>query len=63
MEILRGIHWEKILVQDLELREALLVPAEMERFLEDLGDVLLMADQMGRFLENLGKFHWGGGTW
>ena len=60
MEILRGIHWEMILVQDIELREDFMMSDDMVRFLEDLGYVTLVAAQMVRFLENLGKFHWEG---
>ena len=60
MEILRGIHWEILLVQDLELREAPLVTAQMVRFIEDLSYVLLLTNYMGRFLSHLGKVHWGG---
>ena len=57
MESLSGIYWEMLLVQDIELGEAILMASEMVGFLEDLGYLILVTDQMGRLLENFGRVH------
>ena len=60
MAILRVIHWEMLLLNDIELREAIMMADEIVRFIGDLGYVILVADQMARFLANSGRFHWKG---
>ena len=57
MASLRGIQWDMLLLQDIETREALLISAQMVRFLEDLRYLIMLVAQMGRLLENLGGFH------
>ena len=58
--MLRNIHWDMLLVQDIEIREALLMADQMVRFLEDLTYVIILYAQMGRLLANWGKVHWEG---
>ena len=60
MAMLRNIHWDMLLVQDIEIREALLMADQMVRFLEDLTYVIILYAQMGRLLANWGKVHWEG---
>ena len=57
---LRGIHQEMLLVQDIEVREALIMSSQMVKFIEDLCYVILLDVHMGRFLQNLVIVHWEG---
>ena len=60
MARMRGLQWDMILVQELELREAILMVMHMVRILEGLMYVLLVVYQIGIFLVILGKIHWEG---
>ena len=39
LEILRDIHWERLLLNNLELREALLMASQMVMLMENLRSV------------------------
>ena len=68
MEKFRDIHWEMILVQDMELWEVILMSVNMENFLSilrvqlweshlvhtmEMQEVLLMSYQLGMYLKTL----------
>ena len=55
MTSLRGIHWEMLLIQDLELREALIMADQIVRFIDELRCVLLLDYHTGRFLAKFGE--------
>ena len=51
---MRGLHWEIILVQYLEMREGFLMEVHMVIILEDLSYGLLLVSQMGSLPKILG---------
>ena len=57
---IRVIHWEIYLVQDLELRNSIMMAFQMVKIIEGWRYVPLVVSQMGTLLLILVKVHWVG---
>ena len=59
LEILGKFHWERYLVQLVDLGEAPLMAVQTVRILEELRYVIIVVSKIGNLMEILGKVHWG----